>query len=220
MTRTVSGRTLAGSSRPPAGFLCLFRVEEPRWLQLCWPSYTPSLRAHLHASRRKVARKQRRPEGCVHLGFPLRLLHEFLKNLTCSDSIETMTEELLFGSNRSEKAEEALLGYCEANEAVKSVMREFGATRESWSWHYTGALSLLALANGLVGTDVSASAIAYPHTLRSSAPNASGYPRSAGPGRLCHAHAFRARCPLSSTFRNLVGRGSATTGDDAGYRAA
>jgi len=104
------------------------------------------------------------PRG-VYIGLPPPALARISKDLAPSDSVDKMAEELLSGRNRSEKAREALLDYCEANEQIASVMRELGATRETLSALY-GRLELAGAGQWAGGHYVSASSIGYPHTLR------------------------------------------------------
>src|SRR6266581_3247492 len=51
------------------------------------------------------------PRG-AYIGLPPPALARISKDLAPPDSVDKMTEELLSGSNRSEKAQEALLDYC------------------------------------------------------------------------------------------------------------
>jgi len=104
------------------------------------------------------------PKG-RYIGLPPGTLAHISRDLGSSDDVETATEELLSGSQRSENAEDALLRYCEANEQVKKVMLEFGATRGTLSALYRRLL-LAGAGQWAGGHYVAASAIAYPQTLR------------------------------------------------------
>lgn len=104
------------------------------------------------------------PRG-AHIGLPSPALARISKDLAPSDNVDKITEKLLSGSNRSEKAREALLDYCEAKEQIKSVMRDFGATRKTLSELYM-RLEIAGAGQWAGGHYVSVSSIAYPDTLR------------------------------------------------------
>jgi len=99
-----------------------------------------------------------------YIGLPPATLARISKDLEPPHNAEMMIEELLSGSDRSKKAEDALLAYCESNEQLTKVMREFGATRETLQALYR-RLQLAGAGQWAGGHYVSASAIAYPHTL-------------------------------------------------------
>ena len=101
------------------------------------------------------------PKG-AYIGLPPAALAQISKALGPSD-YRSPIEEVLSGRNQD--AEEALLAYCEANEQIKEVMREFGAKRETLLALYK-RLELAGAGQWVVGHYVPASAIAYPHTLR------------------------------------------------------
>ncbi len=102
----------------------------------------------------------------AHIGLPPRALLRISQGLAPSGSADTMTaEDFLAGSSRSEKAREALIAYCEANEDIKLVMREFGVTRATILEIYEYLVKAGA-GQWAGGHYVAASAVAYPHTLR------------------------------------------------------
>jgi hypothetical protein len=116
---------------------------------------------------RAAARMLRRIDGSrgTYIGLPSQPLARISKTLGSSQDVDTVTKQLLSGSNRSRDAEDALLDYCEANESTKQVILEFGATREALLELYSRLL-IAGAGQWAGGHFVAASAIAYPDTLR------------------------------------------------------
>jgi hypothetical protein len=100
-----------------------------------------------------------------YVGLPASALESISQDLSPSASLEEMVKDLVSGRERREKAEEALLDYCEARAEVRKIMQEFKASRATLGELYT-QLILAGAGQWRGGHFVAASAIAYPQTLR------------------------------------------------------
>lgn len=100
-----------------------------------------------------------------HVGLPPGPLAAISRELGRELDPEQAMRELLSGPGRREKAEGALLDYCEADRDIRDLMAQFNVSRDTLREVYS---RLLAAGAGQWGGGhyVAASAIAYPHTLR------------------------------------------------------
>ena len=104
------------------------------------------------------------PRG-AYIGLPPQALARISKDLAPPDSVDEMTEELLSGSDRSERALEALLDYCEVNPDTRKIMTEFNASRGPLLDLYHNLLKAGA-GQWAGGHYVPVSALAHSHTLK------------------------------------------------------
>ena len=100
-----------------------------------------------------------------HVGLPPHRLGAISRRLGKRLSPHQMAEEILFGRGRLEKAEEALLDYCQNDPGVQEVMAQFNVSRDKLKEVYHTLVGAGA-GQWAGGHWVAASAIAYPHTLR------------------------------------------------------
>ena len=100
-----------------------------------------------------------------HVGLPPGTLAAISREVGRELNRDQAMHELLSGRGRREKAEEALLDYCEADRNIRAVMAQFKVSRDALGEIYS---RLLAAGAGqwAGGHYVAASAIAYPDTLR------------------------------------------------------
>jgi len=100
-----------------------------------------------------------------HVGLPPARLAAISRELGRDFNPDQAVQELLSGRNRREKAEEALLDYCEADRNIRDVMAQFNASRDTLREVYSGLL-VSGAGQWAGGHYVAASAMAYPDTLR------------------------------------------------------
>jgi ribosomal protein S14 len=100
-----------------------------------------------------------------HVGLPPGPLAAISRELGREFNPEQAMQELFSGRGRREKAEEALLDYCEADGRIRDVMAQFNVSRDTLRGVYSRLL-VAGAGQWAGGHYVAASAIAYPHTLR------------------------------------------------------
>lgn len=105
------------------------------------------------------------PAGFMGVGLPPAPLAAISRELGRKFNPDQAMQELLSGRGRREKAEEALLDYCEADRNIRDVMAQFNVSRDALSEVYSRLL-VAGAGQWAGGHYVPASAIAYPHTLR------------------------------------------------------
>ncbi len=103
--------------------------------------------------------------GSRHVDLPPAAVQRFSRELGRQPGPESIAHELVSGSDRSQKALEALLDYCETNPDTRIVMAEFNASRGILIELY-GNLLKAGAGQWAGGHYVPVSALAHSHTLR------------------------------------------------------
>ena len=103
--------------------------------------------------------------GGAYVGLPPKPLERISQELGRQIDPSKLVAEMLSGSGRRDRAEQALLDYCEGRSAIREIMAQHEVTRDDLKELYS---RLLAVGAGqwACGYWVAASAIAYPDALR------------------------------------------------------
>lgn len=105
------------------------------------------------------------PPSGRHVGLPPGPLAAISRELGREINPEEVAQVILSGPGRREKAEDALLDYCEADRHIRDVTAQFNVSRDTLREIYRRLL-FTGAGKWAGGHFVAASAIAYPHTLR------------------------------------------------------
>jgi len=97
-------------------------------------------------------------------GLPPKPLERISQELGRPIDPSKLIDEMLTGENRRKSAVEALLDYCEGQEAIQTIMDDFQVSRDDLREMYS-ELELAGAGQWACGHWVAASAIAYPEAL-------------------------------------------------------
>jgi len=100
-----------------------------------------------------------------YVGLPPKPLERISQELGRPIDPSKLIDEMLTGQDRHKSAVEALLDYCEGQEAIQTIMNDFQVSRDDLRELYS-QLEVAGAGQWACGHWVAASAIAYPEALR------------------------------------------------------